>query len=54
MIYKDKARAQEVAKQLGDRLGYGKAYAVRTVKGWTVITAWLPIKIGQYGALEIA
>lgn len=54
MIYHNKARAMQVAKDLQE-CGCGMKYwACRVFEGWTVICGYVKPRIGQYGTLEVA
>jgi hypothetical protein len=53
MIFKSKARAIESAKV--DQLrGWAPGQACRVAAGWTVISSWTPLRVGQFGILELA
>jgi hypothetical protein len=40
MIYRNEARAREVAAELNQRKGYAPAYAISTAEGWTVVSSY--------------
>lgn len=48
MIYKNEARAIEVAAEINALLGYARAQTVLTVHGWTVVSDY---KYGLSGPL---
>ena len=53
MIFKSKARAFESAT--ADQLQcWAPGQACRVAAGWTVISSWRPLHVGQYGILELA
>jgi hypothetical protein len=40
MIYRNEARAREVAAELNQRKGHAPAYAILTAEGWTVVSSY--------------
>jgi hypothetical protein len=53
MIFRSKQRAIDAAKEF-QMPGWAPGQACRVAAGWTVISSWRPLQIGQYGILELA
>jgi hypothetical protein len=53
MIFATKQRAMESAR-IDQLRGWAPGYACRVAAGWTVISSWTPLQVGQFGILEIA